>query len=205
MHEVRAPFLQLYRINALRAFGVLAFGLLIVTAPPAPLPLVDLVLDTLGTLAVFVAIAGRAWSLFYIGGRKNSELVTHGPYSLTRNPLYFFSLVGIVGVAAQTGSLLWIMVTAPVAYCAFEMAIRGEEAYLAERYAGRFRDYCAVTPRLLPNLALWRECEDVPLSSARALGSFRDGIVFLAAWTGIEMIGLAQAAGVLPVFWTLPI
>jgi protein-S-isoprenylcysteine O-methyltransferase Ste14 len=205
MNDIRIPFLQIYRINALRALGGVAFGLLAVTSPPLALPLVQVAFELLGTIAIFIAIAGRGWSLLYIGGRKNSELVTTGPYSVSRNPLYFFSLVGIAGIGAQTGSLLSMSALVLAAYLAFDMAMRGEEGYLGNRYGGAFDDYRREVPRFWPDLSLWRECEDVPLRSARAIGSLRDGIVFLAAWIAVELIRLGQAAGLLPVVWTLPI
>ncbi|TDK31753.1 isoprenylcysteine carboxylmethyltransferase family protein [Rhizobium deserti] len=205
MNNVRVPFLQHYRINALRALGGLAFCLLSVTSAPPMLPLVNAILEIIGALAIFLAIAGRAWSLFYIGGRKNAELVTFGPYSITRNPLYFFSLVGIAGIGAQTGSLLSMAVFVLAGYLAFDMAMRGEEAYLSSRYGQGFDDYRMVVPRLWPDLSLWRECEDVPLRSARAVGSLRDGVVFVGAWLAIDLVRLAQAGGLLPVVWSLPI
>ncbi|MGK6314303.1 methyltransferase family protein [Neorhizobium sp. DT-125] len=205
MTDVQTPFLQRYRINALRAAGGLALCLLAVTSTPPTLPLVSAIFEITGAFAILIAIAGRGWSLFYIGGRKNSELVTSGPYSMMRNPLYFFSLIGIVGVAAQTGSLLSMGAITLTAYLAFDMAMRGEEAYLASRYGQRFEEYRQAIPRLWPDLSLWRECEDTPLRSASALGSLKDGMVFLAAWIGIELIKLAQSAGFLPVLWTLPI
>lgn len=205
MSDIRLPFFQLYRINALRMLGGLAFCILTVTSPPAAAPVVNVVFEVMGTLAIFAAIAGRGWSLFYIGGRKNSELVTTGPYSITRNPLYFFSLVGIAGIGAQTGSLLSMAIFILAAYLAFDMAMRGEEAYLGSRYGRSFEDYKEKVPKLWPDLSLWRECEDVPLRSARAIGSLRDGMVFLCAWIAIELIRLGQSAGFLPVLWTMPI
>lgn len=205
MNDIRVPFLQSYRINALRAVGGVAFCLLAITSAPPSFPLVDVAFKLVGAIAIFVAIAGRGWSLFYIGGRKNAELVTTGPYSVTRNPLYFFSLIGIAGVGAQTGSLLSMIVFVLAAYLAFDMAMRGEEAYLGSRYGRGFDDYRMTVPRLWPDISLWRECEDVPLRSARAIGSLRDGIVFLGAWIAIELIRLGQAAGLLPVVWILPI
>ena len=49
--------------------------------------------------------ARPTWSSLYIAGRKGRELVTVGPYSTCRNPLYFFSIVGAAGMGAQSGSL----------------------------------------------------------------------------------------------------
>ena len=60
-------------------------------------PLVEQALFITGiTLASFGA-AGRAWATSYISGLKMKELVTTGPYSLCRNPLYFFSFILGVG------------------------------------------------------------------------------------------------------------
>lgn len=205
MNDVQLPFLQHYRINALRALGALAFCLLAVTAAPPPLPVASLLFEVFGTLAIFVAIAGRGWALFYIGGRKNSELVTFGPYSITRNPLYVFSLIGIAGVGAQTDSLLSMVMFVVAAYLAFDMAMLGEEVYLASRYGRSFEAYRRTVPRFWPDFSLWRECEGVPLRSASALGSLRDGIVFPVAWFAIELLRAGQDAGFLPVVWTLPI
>jgi protein-S-isoprenylcysteine O-methyltransferase Ste14 len=205
MNDIRIPFLQIYRINALRSLGCMAFCLLAITSPPQSLPLVTVVFEIAGALAIFIAVAGRGWSLFYIGGRKNSELVTTGPYSVSRNPLYFFSLIGIAGVGAQTGSLLSMVIFVLAAYLAFDMAMRGEEAYLGSRYGNGFEEYRAVVPRLWPDFSLWRECDDVPLRSVRAIGSLRDGSAFLGAWIAIEIIRLGQSAGLLPVVWTLPL
>lgn len=205
MAHAQVPFFQLYRINALRGLGALSFGILAVSAAPPVAPLISIVLDVLGTVAIFAAIAGRAWSLLYIGGRKNAELVTDGPYSISRNPLYLFSLVGIAGIGAQIGSVLAIVVLVFAAYLAFDMAIRGEEKYLRKRHEKSFADYSGSTPRLWPDLSLWRESDNLPLRSASAIRSLRDGMVFLGAWTAVEMIKLAQSLGVLPILWTLPI
>ena len=199
-----SPFPQRHRINTLRIVATVSFGLLALTAAPRDNPVMHSALELIGGLAIFAAIAGRAWSLLYVWGRKNSELVTVGPYSITRNPLYLFSLIGIAGIGAQTGSLLSMAMMTGGAYFAFDMAMRGEEAFLAGRYGPRFEDYRKTTPRLLPNFSTWRESDDTLLRSASAVNGLRDGIVFVAAWFGVELIKLGQSTKLLPVFWTLP-
>src|SRR6476660_1715925 len=54
-------------------------------APRDPL---NLAFDLLGWGAFLGGTALRLWATGYVGGRKRRELVTEGPYSLCRNPLY---------------------------------------------------------------------------------------------------------------------
>src|SRR5690606_41067661 len=49
-------------------------------------------LSLAGLVLILACIAGRCWASLYVGGRKNQELVTAGPYAHMRNPLYFFSI-----------------------------------------------------------------------------------------------------------------
>ncbi len=204
-HELGVSFRQNHLIGALRVLGVVAFCLLAITAPPPRLPMMNALLETAGIVAVFSAIAGRAWCFLYTGGRKDGELVTGGPYSITRNPLYFFSLVGIAGVAVQTGSLLSSTAIATASFVTFNIAIRGEEGDLARRFGERFLEYQQTTPRLLPDLTSWKELEDIPLRSVRALASLRGGVLFLMVWAGVDLIQFAHSVSLLPAFWTLPI
>ena len=142
--------------------------------------------------------------MLYVGGRKNAELVTTGPYSMMRNPLYFFSLLGVAGVGAQTGSVLATFAVTAVAYAVFDYTIRREEAFLQSRFGQDYRDYCASTPRLVPKVSLWRECEGLALNSSKSLRTLRDSMLFLVAWPGIELIKVAQTQGILPVLFRLP-
>ena len=43
-----------------------------------------------GITLVGISSMGRMWCSLYIAGYKDNRLVTEGPYSLCRNPLYFF-------------------------------------------------------------------------------------------------------------------
>jgi protein-S-isoprenylcysteine O-methyltransferase Ste14 len=56
-------------------------------------------IENVGFSLVLLAIIGRCWASLYIGGRKVRELVTHGPFSIVRNPLYVFSLLARSGWA----------------------------------------------------------------------------------------------------------
>lgn len=77
------------------------------------------VVEVAGIGLVFICILGRLWSTLYIGSRKNQDLATRGPYSMTRNPLYFFSTIGAAGVGLMFGSLLMGALLAFITYRVF--------------------------------------------------------------------------------------
>ena len=58
-----------------------------------------------GLLVLCIAIVGRAWCMLFSGGRRPDQLVTIGPYSVSRNPIHLFTLLAVVGMGAQSGSL----------------------------------------------------------------------------------------------------
>ena len=60
----------------------------------------------LGIFLAAIGAIGRLWCSVYISGYKTNRLITSGPYAMCRNPLYFFSLIGVVGVALVTETLI---------------------------------------------------------------------------------------------------
>lgn len=61
------------------------------------------VIERTGGLLILLCIAGRTWCSLYIGGHKERQLIVSGPYSITRNPLHAFSILGTVGIFAVFG------------------------------------------------------------------------------------------------------
>jgi len=70
------------------------------------LPMVSTLLFAGGCVLAGAASLGRLWCALYIAGYKDGVLVTEGPYSLCRNPLYFCNLLGAAGVGLATETLL---------------------------------------------------------------------------------------------------
>ncbi len=94
------------RIIHTRLFALLIFLLLMVSANRIESGLRQGLIDFAGLACVIVCAFGRVWSSIYISGHKTSALVEIGPYSVTRNPLYLFSLIGVAGIGLASGSLL---------------------------------------------------------------------------------------------------
>ena len=114
----------------------------------------DMVLDAVGAVLVAVGVLGRIWATLYIAGRKNQQLVTHGPYSICRNPLYLFSTLIVCGVLCLFGNALLALPIAVIYCLTYGVTIRQEEARLQHLFAEDYTAYKRNVPRLVP--ALWK-------------------------------------------------
>lgn len=151
--------------------------------------------EILGMVLISIAIVGRSWCTLYIGGRKNHEIVACGPYSISRNPLYVFSLIAILGIGLQTGSLVMGLVAAAVGCAIFYPVVRLEEAALASAFGADYAAYRARVPRFGPNFALWRDAEVIVVHPARLRQTFLEALLFLLAIPICEAVDTLQDAG----------
>ncbi|AMX96237.1 isoprenylcysteine carboxylmethyltransferase family protein [Mesorhizobium ciceri] len=161
-------------------------------------------IEMFGVLLIFLGIVGRLWATLYIGGRKSSEVVTGGPYSITRNPLYVFSTVAAAGVGAQIGSFSGIILFGLLCAGAFHIVILREEKFLKEALGAPYQAYLARVPRFFPKLSLYQEGDTGNFKPRLLLTTLLDGLVFLIALPAFELIDGAQLSGMLPVWFTLP-
>jgi protein-S-isoprenylcysteine O-methyltransferase Ste14 len=122
-------------------------------------PVTGSILTGLGLILVSVAACGRLWCMLYIAGYKTQKLVTAGPYSLCRNPLYLFSFLGIIGMGlgSATFTIPLIFIVAFILYYPF--TIKKEENRLLEIHGEAFRNYCEKTPRYFPSFKHFSEPE----------------------------------------------
>ncbi|MCJ8141472.1 isoprenylcysteine carboxylmethyltransferase family protein [Ancylobacter sp. A5.8] len=164
----------------------------------APDSLAFSLLRALGQSFILTATLGRLWCTLYIGGRKNATLVTEGPYSVTRNPLYLFSIIGAAGAGLAFGSLVAALVLGGVSFLQLRHTAQREERLLAGRFGGAYAAYARRVPLLWPRLAAYREAE-APRFHPRVLArALRDALLFLLVLPVAEMIDYARATGLLP-------
>jgi protein-S-isoprenylcysteine O-methyltransferase Ste14 len=152
-----------------------------------------------GIAAIIVCILGRTWASLYIGGRKIEQFVTAGPYSVTRNPLYLFSIIGAAGAGAQLGSVLPALIFGLLAWIVFHFVVLQEERLLASRYGAEFEAYMTRVPRYLPNPKLWGDSPTLTVMPPRMLRTFADATVLLVSVPLAESFERLQNIGVLPV------
>jgi len=157
-----------------------------------------------GLALIFICIFGRTWCTLYIGGRKKNTLVQSGPYSLVRNPLYGFSVIGAAGMGAQVGSIFFALLTALLAAAVFANVVRKEEAFLSQAFGQSFNLYAERVPRFLPRMSTWRDLDELTIKPTVVLRTFTEACLFLLAIPAAEAIEWAHRAGWLPVLLRLP-
>lgn len=192
------PVKQRPRIHLLQAGGVLLAAAMLLTQPLLVGRAHEFV-EMAGLALVLICIAGRMWSTLYIGARKNRELVTTGPYSITRNPLYLFSTIGAVGVGLMFGSVAAAIGLGVIAYFIL-IATAGKEAeHLGALFGARYENYARATPLFWPKLSLYCDAEAVAFDPRALRRTFTDGLLFLAAFPVIEAVEHLQESGALPI------
>lgn len=100
----------------------------------------------LGFICVTLACLGRIWASVFIAGHKDVELVTTGPYARCRHPLYASSILGAVGLALTTRSLLLGALVVLLIAALLVYAAACEEQFLADAFPDAFGAYVVATP-----------------------------------------------------------
>ena len=113
--------------------------------------------DMIGFALVLIGGFGRIWASLYIEGSKTGKLVSKGPYSMMRNPLYVFSVIILIGyclaiqsiVVASVSLILFILIYVPTVY--------SEEKNLLGLHDEVYNEYYQKTPRFFPKISLYQE------------------------------------------------
>lgn len=188
---------QRHRINLIRC-GAAVIVLFLLLARPLWGGRAHEHIESFGFCLVLVCVAGRMWSILYIGSRKNRALTTIGPYSITRNPLYLFSTIGAVGIGLIFGSIVVALVLGLFSYLAFTMTATREADHLAVLFGSEFEAYAKRTPLFWPKFSLYQDAPDVAFSTHALKRTFLDGVLFLAIFPLMEGLEYIQELSVLP-------
>lgn len=161
-------------------------------------------LDQLGAVILVGAILGRCWCTLYIAAHKKESLVTTGPYSLCRNPLYLFSGLAAAGVGLLSGSIVVGALYSLAVLVLFQAVARQEERHLARRFGARYRRYCRETPRWIPAFGQWRDDKRLVTRPSLLLITLRDGLCLFIFWPFFQVMAVARETGILPTVLVLP-
>jgi protein-S-isoprenylcysteine O-methyltransferase Ste14 len=162
------------------------------------------VIEWTGILMIATCLLGRMWASLYISGRKSVELVRNGPYAISRNPLYLFSIIGAAGAAAQAGSLLLALLTGALTWLVFRLLIIKEEAYLESIHGDAYRAFLREVPRIFPRTLNVRSEASLTVSPRLIMRTGLDSMVFFIAMPLMEVVEELQEAGIIAVKVLLP-
>ncbi|MDR1966608.1 MAG: isoprenylcysteine carboxylmethyltransferase family protein [Synergistaceae bacterium] len=166
-------------------------------------PIFSQIMIIAGCFLVGCATVGRLWCAQYIAGYKTNTLVTSGPYSMCRNPLYFFSLLGGVGVGLCTESLTLTAVIAAVFVAVYPMTIRAEERKLSHIFGEAYGNYAASTPRFLPDISKFNEPAEYTVNTKIFRREVVDAVYFAWAVGFFEFIEIFVELQLLPTYFSM--
>jgi len=161
------------------------------------------VLFPTGIALIAVCVSGRLWVLVYHSGYKNKTLLTEGPYSLCRHPLYLCNLLGGVGVGLTTGTLTIPILSALTYAPIFAVVARDEERRLRERHGIEFDLYRAATPMLLPSWSRFREPHEYSVRVRRIRARLAHAVWPLTGTAVVSVIQSLHVHHLLPGWLTL--
>ena len=78
------------------------------------------------------------------------RLVSSGPYSLSRNPMYLGHIIFFFGLALMFGGVSWLVFAGHLIW--FDQRARADERVLIELFDRPYRDYMHRVKRWLPGL-----------------------------------------------------
>ncbi len=100
-------------------------------------------------LAGVSARAFRRAGTEIVPGRPARALVTSGPYSITRNPIYIGLTLVYFGLSIVMTSVWVLLLLVPTLVILQQGVVMPEEAYLKRRFGAAYRKYQARVPRWL--------------------------------------------------------
>lgn len=166
--------------------------------------LTETLLSSIGLALLLLAAGGRIWASVYLHGRKNQALVTKGPFSLVRNPLYLFSFTGFLGAGLAFGSVTLAAALGVVFFLAHWPAIQREESDLEQLFGDEYVAYRARVPRFFPNTLRSDSSETVTFDARGFSYALRDCLAIPTVFILAQMVEWAKDSGVLPVLFQVP-
>ena len=155
------------------------------------------VLKLTGLFLVFAGVLGRILCTLYIGGRKNRELCQTGVYAMCRNPLYFFSFLGLTGICLAAENLTLTLVAASLFLILYRAVIVSEEQNLMQLFPEDFPTYQKSIPRFWPRGFPLRDSQILQVNTGIFIRSVTEVLWFLAAVIGVEAIGILRSHGMI--------
>ncbi|MFL1781262.1 Isoprenylcysteine carboxylmethyltransferase family protein [Candidatus Hepatincolaceae symbiont of Richtersius coronifer] len=169
---------------------------LIYNTPYYPIALI------LGLTLIVIGIIGRIFSILFISAGKDKNLATTGIYSISRNPLYFFSFIAMVGVTVIYSSIFIAIFFILGFMIYYYFVIAYEENKLLDIFGENYQKYLnSSTPKFIPNFSLWRAQNYYHIYYKDVVKMIFDAMWFFIIGIAVFTILSLQSVGIIPVFF----
>lgn len=165
--------------------------------------IISVTLFASGCFLVAIASLGRLWCSLYIAGYKTDTLITDGPYSMCRHPLYFLSFLGAIGVGLATETLLIPFIIFLTFAIYYPYVMHKEDSDLLKRHGDAYKTYKDATPAFFPQRSLLREPETYMVYTQIFRKHIFDALWFMWLVGIMEIIETLHDLGILPIIFTL--
>ncbi len=193
------------RVIVSRIFAVLVLLLVLFTTHSFSRDsLTDTTFEAVGLFLLTICSMGRLWSLLYIGGYKKLELITEGPYSIVRHPLYVFSLIGAIGIGLASENILVLGALVIFYLLYYPLTILVEEKKLVDKFGQAYLDYIKRTPRFFPKLSLYKSDAQHQINTDIFVKRLVLGMWFIWIFIILRIIEALQQSGHIPVLLKVP-
>ncbi len=157
-----------------------------------------------GWLLFLAGAAMRWWATLYLGGRKSKELITEGPYSVSRNPIYIgtFALALSIGVLSQSVTFLLAVLVVSAAYVIVTVSL--EESQLRAEHGEQFRAYRQRVPRFIPKPSLYSSPGTISVRTSGLWAEFIRACRWALIPGACDLVAHLRAEAWWPTWFTLP-
>jgi protein-S-isoprenylcysteine O-methyltransferase Ste14 len=195
-------FFKENRLLISRLVGLIIIALLLFSKPTITADLtLNLILWSLSFILVLVCAFGRLWTLAYISGNKTMNLIEVGPYSMVRNPLYLFSLIGAIGIGIASRNLPVLGLIVALFAFYYPFVIRAEEANLSHHHGASFEEFKARVPMFWPRFSQYQVPEYYEINTRLHRRSFFSACWFPLIYMAVVIIAVLHDNAILPVLF----
>ncbi len=123
---------------------------------------IDYLITIVGLIFFSIAFAGRRWALNTLGKyhspqieiRTDQPLITSGPYRYVRHPIYFFTIIEVLGCTLIPNAFFAFSLALFVYTPLLLLRLFLEEKALIQKFGSTYLEYRATVPCLIPFLKL---------------------------------------------------
>jgi protein-S-isoprenylcysteine O-methyltransferase Ste14 len=180
------------------AIGLL--GVLVFTRTRIESDVIRTLLNHAGLLLVAIGTFGRIWTSIFISGYKTDFLISRGPYSIVRNPLYIFSFLAVLGIAISSHNLLFLTAIIGAFLLYYPFVVLNEQNELRAAHGESFERYRKETPAFIPDFRKFRQPDKYEVDVRAFSRALPDAIWFFVAYIAVDILKLIQARHLIPIW-----